>query len=275
MMKATIDYKAAGLMWLAWQMGREIGTEVSGVAIMSPDHTIQNAQVLLQEATGAETEIDADALMDWFLEQEDLFNQGFIPVHWHTHPAGLGPKPSGGDRKQYKAWQSQFAKFLAIIIDGTNYALYPHSGLDWPMDGQGDVNNYHLPETDALTYADYFMPECYGAWLFDDATAVKDEAENIVRLVKKPAPLPPVRKNGVTYMGPYAPSPSHPASPTSVLGSNNEAIKVGEKTQNKPLHSLSDEEWGDYMSSRYTPTYNKHFDDDDFDTGIWPNMYGY
>ena len=94
--------------------------EISGLATAVPNkdgiYTVGDIEILKQENTGANTELDGDAVADYKMRYAMKYkNPGIKFVWWHSHHT-MGAFWSGTDVKEIEAWKNESFS-LALVVN--------------------------------------------------------------------------------------------------------------------------------------------------------------
>ena len=112
--------------------------EISGLATAVPNkngiYTIGDVEILKQENTGTNTELDGDAVADYKLRYAMKHkNPGIKFVWWHSHHT-MGAFWSGTDEKEIDAWKNESFSLALVVNLRQEYkfrvSLWKASGLD-------------------------------------------------------------------------------------------------------------------------------------------------
>jgi len=112
--------------------------EISGLATAVPNkdgiYTVSDIEILKQENTGANTELDGDAVADYKMRYAMKHkNPGIKFVWWHSHHT-MGAFWSGTDEKEIDAWKNESFSLALVVNLKQEYkfrvSLWKASGLD-------------------------------------------------------------------------------------------------------------------------------------------------
>lgn len=116
-------------------MTKNAKTEISGFGIVHPDDPlyVMEFQTIKQECTSAYTEMDDNAVADFFDQQVErgLQPASFARVWIHTHP-GMSPNPSSKDEDTFKK-QFGSCNHAFMCIFGKNGGSYCRLSVDTPL----------------------------------------------------------------------------------------------------------------------------------------------
>lgn len=120
--------------------------EISGLATAVPDkdgiYTIGNIEILKQENTGTNTELDGDAVADYKMRYAMKYkNPGIKFVWWHSHHT-MGAFWSGTDENEINAWKNESFSLALVVNLKQEYkfrvSLWKASGLE--IEQHYDIN---------------------------------------------------------------------------------------------------------------------------------------
>tara|TARA_Y100001963_G_scaffold69297_1_gene96483 strand:- start:231 stop:1139 length:909 start_codon:yes stop_codon:yes gene_type:complete len=120
--------------------------EISGLATAVPNkdgiYTIGDVEILKQENTGTNTELDGDAVADYKMRYAMKHkNPGIKFVWWHSHHT-MGAFWSGTDEKEINAWKNESFSLALVVNLRQEYkfrvSLWKASGLD--IEQHYDIN---------------------------------------------------------------------------------------------------------------------------------------
>ena len=120
--------------------------EISGLATAVPNkdgiYTIGDVEILKQENTGTNTELDGDAVADYKMRYAMKHkNPGIKFVWWHSHHT-MGAFWSGTDEKEIDAWKNESFSLALVVNLRQEYkfrvSLWKASGLD--IEQHYDIN---------------------------------------------------------------------------------------------------------------------------------------
>ena len=120
--------------------------EISGLATAVPNkdgiYTIGDVEILKQENTGTNTELDGDAVADYKMRYAMKHkNPGIKFLWWHSHHT-MGAFWSGTDEKEIDAWKNESFSLALVVNLKQEYkfriSLWKASGLD--IEQHYDIN---------------------------------------------------------------------------------------------------------------------------------------
>ena len=112
--------------------------EISGLATAVPDkngiYTIADVEILKQENTGTNTELDGDAVADYKIRYAMKYkNPGIKFVWWHSHHT-MGAFWSGTDENEINAWKNESFSLALVVNLKQEYkfrvSIWKAAGLD-------------------------------------------------------------------------------------------------------------------------------------------------
>ena len=120
--------------------------EISGLATAVPNkdgiYTIRDVEILKQENTGTNTELDGDAVADYKMRYAMKYkNPGIKFVWWHSHHT-MGAFWSGTDENEINAWKNESFSLALVVNLKQEYkfrvSLWKASGLE--IEQHYDIN---------------------------------------------------------------------------------------------------------------------------------------
>jgi len=112
--------------------------EISGLATAVPNkdgiYTISDIEILKQENTGTNTELDGDSVTEYKMKHAMIHkNPNMKYVWWHSHHT-MGAFWSGTDEKEIEAWKNESFSLALVVNLKQEYkfrvSLWKASGLD-------------------------------------------------------------------------------------------------------------------------------------------------